>query len=179
MRRKLYTALVAPVLLAFTMGSTDCDSYSTVVVPAADTTVPFALDGVYDQATADWIELQETSVNGVTYHITPGKLVTAVSSGLDSGGTRKVTMATETGWQCCQGNICSNTSSLAAPIVDGQSGGVGSSVSNGVWVGTIIGKLPTCNPGFTLTGYRFAWRTTVEDFHGNKVVSATNQALYP
>lgn len=176
MRRKLCTVLVAPVLLAFTMGSTDCDSYSTVTVPAADTTPPVVLDGVYDQAAASWIVLQG---GGAVYHITPGKLVTAVSSGVDSGGTRKVTMAIETGWQCCQGDICSRTSSLASPIVDSQAGAVGSSVSDGVWVGTIIGQLPVCNPGYALTSYRFAWTTTIEDFHGNKVVAPTNQAVYP
>jgi hypothetical protein len=40
-------------------------------------------------------------------------------------------------------------------------------------------KVTTCNPGYTLTSYRFAWRTQAENFHGGKVTSAMNQIVYP
>jgi hypothetical protein len=179
MRSTFYTALAAPFLLALTMGSTDCQSYTAVTVPAVDTTRPLTLDGVWDPSTAAWVVLKESGTSGVVHHLTPGKLVIAVASGLDQGGTRTVSMAIETGWKCCQGSICSNTISLATPVVDTQPGSIGAPVSDGVYVATVIGTLPTCNPGYTLASYRYAWTTTVEDFHGNRRVSAVNQAFYP
>jgi alpha-tubulin suppressor-like RCC1 family protein len=58
-----------------------------------------------------------------------------------------------------------------APLTDEQTGGVGDSVSNGLWLYRAV-TVPTCPPGFTLYDWQTRWYSEAEDFHGNKVWSA-------
>lgn len=169
---------LAPMLLALTMGSTDCSAFGTVTIPSFDTTPPETADAVWRNN--EYVALGGTMLGGaITYHLSPGETVIAVASGVDEGGVRKVTMSIDRFWKCCQGNICSNTSSSSTPVIGTQSGSVGSVVSDGVYVGSVVGTLPTCNPGYTLKAYRFAWWTMAEDFHGLMRSSPTHQIVYP
>ncbi|HEX7842498.1 MAG TPA: hypothetical protein VF469_33725 [Kofleriaceae bacterium] len=158
------------------MGATDCQYFSSTTVPATDTTPPATWDGVWTNG--DYAALR-ANPGSFIYHIPLGAQVIAVSSGMDDGGVSKVTTATEEGWLCCSGNICSSTGSLSSPTIATQDGSIGSTVSNGVWTGLTVQAHNFCNAGFTLTSYRFAWTTTAEDFHGNKTVGSTQQIVYP
>jgi hypothetical protein len=178
MKNTRQTLLLAPLLLAVTMGSTDCEYFGETTVPASDPSPPTSYDGVWRGGEYVAIGASYAS-SGITYHFTPGQTVIAVSSAIDTEGVRKVTLSGAHSWQCCQGNICSSTSSASTPITDTQSGSVGSTVSNGIWVGQAISQLPTCNSGYTLKHYRFAWTTYAENFYGGKVTSPVHQIVYP
>ncbi len=166
----------APLLLAVTMGATDCEYFTDVVVPSSDSSPPTAYDGVWRGAEYETIRVSGGS--GLTYHIDPGQPVIAVSSAIDPDGLRKLTTSTGVGWTCCQDNLCSHTGGLSVPHVETQAGTVGSTVSSGLWYGIEV-ELPTCNPGYTLTSFAFTWRTEGENFHGGKVTSATHRIVYP
>jgi hypothetical protein len=99
---------------------------------------------------------------------------------MDSGGTTKVTMSPSESWVCCDGDICSITETLSIPIVGTQDGGVGSTVSDGVWVGHAV-KVPAdpCRGRGSLESYRFTWTTTAEDFHGNRTSGSFQAIQYP
>ena len=166
----------APLFLCLTMGATDCQYFYSTTVPATDTTAPATWDGVWTNG--DYVELV-TNPGAFTHHVALGEEVIAVSSGIDDGGVSNVTMATEESWLCCSGNICSDTESLSSPIVATQAGSVGATVSSGVWTGPAVQVIDSCNVGYTLASYRFAWTTTTVDFHGNKTVGARQQIVYP
>jgi hypothetical protein len=166
----------APLLLSVTMGATDCEYYSDVVVPSSDSTPPTAYDGVWRGG--EYQVIRPSGSTGLIFHIKPGQPVIAVSSGIDPQGLRKITMSSDVGWLCCDGDICSSTSSLSVPIVETQAGTVGSTVSSGIWTGQEV-DLPGCNPGYTLESFRYTWTTKAENFHGGKVTSATHQIVYP
>lgn len=173
MRQALFTA---PLMLLLTMGSTDCEHFSNVVVPASDSTPPTAYDGVWRGG--EYEVLRPSGNSGFVYHIDPGETVFAMASAIDPQGLRKLTMSTEGGWTCCSGNICSTSSGLSVPYVETQAGTVGSTVSTGIWHAVEV-KLPTCNPGYTLTSFGFAWTTVGENFHGGTVTSAKHRIVYP
>jgi len=166
----------APLLLSITMGATDCEYFSTTVVPLTDPTPPTTWDGVWKGA--EYQILRSSGNPGFTYHISPGETVFAISSAIDDGGLYKLTMSPDSGWTCCQGNICSGSSGLSAAIIDTQPGTVGSTVSTGIWDYVEV-RLPSCNLGYTLVGYQFKWTTQGQNFHGGKTTSATHKIVYP
>src|SRR5262245_56732743 len=127
MRNKRQVIFFAPLLLAVTMGSTDCEYFSETVVPASDPTPPVAYDGVWRGSEFEVVHV--SGATGLTYHIQPGQKVVAIASAIDPEGLRKLTVSTDWGRRCCQGNICSVTSSLSIPFVETQPGTVGSTVS--------------------------------------------------
>lgn len=167
--------LLAPVLLLLATGYTDCEYFTDVTVPASDTGAPTTYDGV-------WVggEYVDAALAGdsLEYHLAPGQTVLAVSSAIDSGGLRKLKMSTDWGYTCCRGDICSRTQPLSVPKTDEQAGGVGATVSNGLWLYTTV-KLPTCSSGFTLRSYSYSWWTEAEDFHGNRTTGEMQSIVYP
>lgn len=173
------TALaLSPLLLLLCMGSTDCEAYSLVTVPTSDSTAPDTYDGIWWDGEYQDLGSQDASV---VYHITPGEQVIAIGSGLDQGGVKKVVMAPEMSWTCCSGGVCSNTSSIMASITDTQGGGVGSTVSNGLWVGTGV-TMPAaspCNAGWTLKSWSWSWRTTATNYHNKSRTSPLRRIVYP
>lgn len=174
---KTFLAL-SPLLLLLCMGSTDCDAYSDVTVPASDSTPPDTYDGVWWDGSYQELGSQNATV---LYHISPGESVLAISSGLDAGGVKKVVMSPELAWQCCSGNICSNTTSLMASLSDTQPGSVGATVSNGLWVGTEV-KMPAASPcqaGWVLTSWSYSWRTVATNFHNKSRTSPLRRVVYP
>ena len=166
----------APLFLCLTMGATDCQYFSSTTVPATDTTAPATWDGVWTNG--DYVEIANNP-GSFTHHVALGEEVFAISSGIDGGGVSNVTMVTEESWLCCSGNICSDTQSFSSPVVATQAGSVGATVSDGVWTGLAVQAVDSCNAGYTLASYRFAWTTTATDFHGNKTTGATQQIVYP
>jgi len=168
--------LLAPVLVLFATGYTNCNYFSKVTVPATDTGKPTTYDGVW--VNGDYVE---GAIPGqrFDYKITPGQTVLAVSSAIDPGGLRKLTMRSSFQYTCCNGSgICSTTQPSSVPQVEEQAGGVGASVSNGIWLGPDV-TLPSCSSGFTLRSYRFSWFTEAEDFHGNRTIGSSQSISYP
>jgi hypothetical protein len=179
-----YPALFGPMLLLITMGATDCEYFDTVTVPAVDNSAPTVFDGVWLLDLDDY-DVLEPSYSGdvIKYHFVPGEPVFPIGSAIDSGGLKKLTISTEVSWTCCDASktICSNTQSISSPIVETQSGGVGSSVSNGIYSGTAVGpSLPTCS-GSTpvLKSYRFSWTTTGQNFHGGITTGKKHSIVWP
>jgi hypothetical protein len=166
----------SPFLLLLTTGATECQYFSSTTVPAVDTSPPAVLDGVW--INNEFLELVGNP-DSFEHHLGLNQPVVAVASAIDTGGVRKVEMITEVGWSCCSGNICSSTQSLSAPIIATQNGAVGGTVSNGVWTGAGVEFTNPCRSGTSLRGYRFAWQTTAEDFHGNTATGAWQTIRFP
>jgi hypothetical protein len=181
MTKTMYRILASGFLLAVTMGNSECEDFEDVTVPASDSSPPVTLDGVWWES--EWIELEGPS-SAISYHLAPGEEVLAISSAVDSGGLKKLTMSSEVAWTCCtilSPVVCSATQSISAPIVRTQAGVVGSTVSNGLFTGQGVDAitLPSCQAGYVLKSYRFSWRTIGEDFHGNTRTSQKHSILYP
>jgi hypothetical protein len=174
--RARHALLLAPILLLLTTGYTDCQYFTKVTVPASDTGAPTTYDAVWKGG-----EYVEGAIPGqdLEYHITPGETVIALSSAIDSGGLKKLTMYSSFRYTCCNSsNICSVTQPLSVPKTETQPGGVGSTVSNGIWLYSGV-SLPSCSSGFSLRSYTFGWSTEAEDFHGNITRGESQRIVYP
>ena len=177
MRIKKSAMLLSPLVLCLTMGFTECQLFTTTTVPPTDTTPPTTWDAVY--LNGNYVAVSATGSSFV-YHITPGASVLWLSSAIDGGGVSKITTSTSQTVNCCRGSICERSESLSVPVVTTQDGGVGSTVSDGVWWGTAItGPSLDCGDGFTLVSFSFSWFTTAEDFHGNRAVGTSQSIVYP
>lgn len=168
--------LLAPIVGLLATGYTDCKYFTKVTVPSSDTNSPTTYDGVWKGG--DYVE---GAIPGqdFEYHITPGETVLAVSSAIDSGGLKKLTMRSSFRYTCCNSsNICSITQPISVPQTDEQAGGPGSTVSNGLWLYSGV-SLPSCSSGFTLRSYRFGWSTEAEDFFGHKTFGESQAIVYP
>lgn len=178
-----YPYVFAPLLLLLTMGSTECESYQTVTVPSADTTPPSTIDGVWWDGE---YKVLKTGSNVINYHLAPGETsVLAVSSGLDSGGVKRLYMYSNESWQCCLPGptSCTNFTNANLPYSELQPGAVGSSVSNGMWYGVEAKKrstgYPDCPGGKYVNWWKFNWHTRAENFHGQFTIGPTHTIMYP
>lgn len=171
---------VSPLLLLFTMGSTDCDAYSTVTVPASDPTAPDTYDGVWWDDTYEELVSQDANF---TYHLGANASVIAVGSGLDlNGGVKRVDMYPVVTRTCCLAGACTTGTFIKPTITDSQAGSVGSSVSNGVWVGAEVSRaaqVPSCPTGFSLTAWTYRWNTVATNFSNKSRTSPTRKIVYP
>ncbi|HEY4241559.1 MAG TPA: hypothetical protein VGM88_17175 [Kofleriaceae bacterium] len=175
-------------LLELTTGLTDCSEYSTVTVPATDTTRPSTWDGL--MVDDNYVALV-TNPDTHTYNISPGESAFAVSSGLDGGGVAGVSMAASVFWECCLPNDpndpCVEDGQDFAPNVETQNGIDGSQVSNGVYTfQEITGPAtslcttdPNIPPFFThLSWWEFDWTTTTWDFHDNTTTGGMQSVVF-
>lgn len=167
--------LLAPVLLLLATGYTDCEYFGPVTVPASDPTPPTTYDGVYTNG--QYVAGAFTG-QGIEYHMTPGYNVLAVSSAIDDGGVRGLKMNSSYSYDCCMGSTCSRTQPSSVARTDSQAGGVGATVSNGLWLYSVV-ELPSCRSGYTLTHYRYSWWTEAENFHGRRVTGQVQSIVYP
>ncbi|HVK72223.1 MAG TPA: hypothetical protein VM734_02845 [Kofleriaceae bacterium] len=172
--RKLSLCL-APFLLVLATGFTSCDYFDNVTVPASDRRAPDTYDGVYRGS--EYVILSQSN-QSFDYTLAPGVTVMAVSSAIDSGGLKKLTMSTSSASTCCNGDLCRQVQGLTAPKIEEQRGTVGSTVSNGIWLYSSV-KVPTCPDGMTLEWFSFSWRTVAEDFHGNRTTGEWQSISYP
>ena len=161
----------SPLFLCVTMGFTDCQFFSSTTVPAADTQPPTTLDAVWSNG--NYVQVAVNS-GSLLYHIPLGTTVVAVSSAIDDGGVSNVTMMSAEVWQCTAGP---QSGRLSDPIVATQNGGIGSTVSNGVWTGIGV-TTPNCGLD-QLQYYYFIWWTIAEDFHGNTMTGNREIIAYP
>lgn len=94
--------------------------------------------------------------------------VLAISSALDAGGAKKVTMHSNLRYKCCHPSldgVCRNLQETHDPETADQPGGPGSTVSKGVWLYREVGvrTMPRCPVNFRLSQFRFSWFTEGED----------------
>ena len=179
MAKKAHALFLAPVALLLATGATECDAWEDTTVPASDSTAPDVYDAVWYQGTYEEIDVHSQPL---TYHLTPGEEIIALGSGLDSGGVKKISMTRELSWTCCTfGNVCSTSQTSATALTDTQAGGVGSTVSEGMWLGQAVEFDPAglCNNFYWPTSYTFRWRTTAENYHGVKRVGPLRTVQWP
>jgi hypothetical protein len=167
--------LLAPALLLLSTGFTECENFTEVTVPASDTSKPNTYDGVW--IGGQYVSLAATG-NSFQYHIDPGEGVLAISSAIDHSGVKKLEMYSGWRYTCCSGSVCSTSAPLSVPQTEEQAGGIGSTVSDGIWLYAPV-QVPTCSSGFTLSSFGFSWWTVAEDFHGNRSVGRTQSIVYP
>lgn len=167
--------VLAPLLLLLATGYTSCEYFTTVTVPATDAVAPTTYDGVWKNG--DYVA-GALPGQDLEYHLSPGESVLAIASAIDAGGLQRLSMSSTFRYTCCSGSICSTTQPVTVPRTETQPGGIGSSVSNGIWLYSTV-QLPKCQSGFTLSSYSFTWRTEGRDFHGNVTGGQWQRIVYP
>lgn len=181
-----YPYVLAPLLLMVTMGSTDCESFDTVTVPAADTSPPITMDGVWWDGEYKILK-SSSNADAIVYHLGNDESVLAISSAMDSGGLKRLTMNWDKSWTCCNTGAINCTNYFAANYPPGysewQTAVPGQSVSNGIWYGVEAKKpsaaYPDCPGGKYPTKYQFRWWTRGENFHGGTTIGKTHKILWP
>ncbi|WAS90674.1 hypothetical protein [Nannocystis punicea] len=149
-----------------------CDYFSDVTVPAVDTTAPTAYASVWRSEVYE--EISFGTNDPLSFEVDdPTEYYVLIGAGTDGGGVKKLTINSEYSKSCEAwedgDKIVSNTSGLSVPLVKTQTGGVGSTVSNGLWDGPYVrlSDYASCNSGWTLGYVALRWTVIVEDFHGN------------
>lgn len=184
--RLRYPYVLAPVLLMVTMGSTDCESFETVTVPTSDGSPPITMDGVWWDG--DYKVLKaSSSADAIVYHLGSETSVLAISSAIDSGGLRRLTMNWDKSWTCCNTGPTNCSSYFVANYPPGynevQAGSPGQSVSNGIWNGVEAKKpsvgFPDCPGGKFPTSFQFRWWTRGENFFGGTTTGKTHRVVWP
>jgi hypothetical protein len=168
-----------------------CDYFSNVVIPATDTTPPYAVSGVYDIVQNQYVALGATGDSldkpALKYRVTdPTETYMAVGATVDLGGAKSVHVWGQFVWWCRDSH---GTEGLEpGPIVGSntatQNGNVGDTVSDGVWTYLAV-RFDQVEPangcaqnGWTYLYTKFYWFTTSEDFHGNKAYSTGEMDYY-
>jgi hypothetical protein len=104
----------------------------------------------------------------------------ALASAVDFEGARHVHMNWWMSADCCKGHICMHESEgWTGAHEDTQAGGIGSSVSDGIWVYHSVRPQDCCPRTWRPVGFRFAWHTLGEDFHGNTAEGDSGVIVYP
>lgn len=161
-RLLLLCAAVAPSL-----GYTDCNYFSTVTVPAADTSRPVL-------ATRMWIGGVESIQLGWADEVVTDPLDAAsifiAPAVWDGGGARTLDLDQEVTVWCDGDGLGQVTFVNFFHRSTSQSGWPGSSVSTGMYlVGDVfdLTAYDYCGSGFTLSEVDYGWTVTGTDFFGN------------
>jgi hypothetical protein len=157
-------ALIAPLALA-SAGFTECESFDYVVVPPSDPSPPQIFFGLsngdrYERLAQAPVSFEHTDAN---------RQVSAVVSAHDPGGVRRLQVGWSTRRHCSGGDgVGVVISPLVEPEQDSQAGGVGSEVSNGIWLGHWFWpeRMAGCPRGYQLDGVTLEWSAEAENFHG-------------
>jgi hypothetical protein len=158
------------------MGFTDCQFFNNTTVPAFDDQSPSRVDAVWSNG--NYLQIA-VNTDTLLYDLPLGTSVVAVSAAIDNGGVRELETVFNEQKECCiLGSISCITYQLrSGSTVLLQDGSVGSTVSDGIWTGSLV-TAPDCDPGFTLQWYRFAWWTIAEDFAGNTTLGGLSSIQY-
>jgi len=169
---RLIATSLAAVLLAAGTGFTSCNQFHTVTVPSADTTAPWIYNVGYSDLGYEFFQ---------TYRLdSPDDSVIAIGSAMDDGGVRTLEMRWHASASCCANGVCeSHSEPYGGTLADQQTGGVGSQVSNGIWVGRNVRPRDFCGAGWTPSYFHFWWTTTATDFLGNGATKLSGDIVYP
>jgi hypothetical protein len=169
MQRRTLEVLGVVLLCVPASGYTSCTYFSSVVVPATDGVRPMMAARVF----IDGVET--TRVGTITQSVDdPDAIIVAVSAAIDAGGVRSLTMTRRVEVRCHDAGAEPELGQLTVvsftPLRDTQSGTVGSTVSNGLYLVDafrLSDYTNLCAPGFDLVRVTYLWSMTARDFHGN------------
>lgn len=156
-----------PLLAAIPLfGFTNCSYFSTVTVPAQDSAAPIV-------GSRMWIDGEERIDLWSSSHPTAGGIVVAVPFVYDGGGAKTLTVGQTVEVYCYnpQQHLGQITFLHYVNRSASQSGGVGSSVSNGLYLTGDVTDLTAfssqCYAGFQLEEVTYSWSATGTDFANN------------
>lgn len=158
-RKKWLMVSAAPALFAM-MGPTQCQYFGQVTVPAVDTNAPTIGTRMFffgEEELGLWPLYRETSNPNAVFVIYP--------FGYDSGGVRRVELVHSISVRCADQT---GFSIHLVPVVEEQAGGVGSLVSDGIYLdggARRFGELThLCGQVDEIV---YNWGISAEDFNGN------------
>jgi hypothetical protein len=172
--RHTVLVVIASLALLATTGFTQCNEFHAVTVPYSDTTAPWIYNVGYTTTDGNYQFFTEWRLSS------PDDSILAIGSAIDDGGLRRLSMRWTAAVQCCQNNVCEiHSAPFGGVLEDSQAGGVGSVVSNGIWVTKSVKPRDFCVNGWNPTWMDFTWTTHAEDFAGNVTDRAAGHIVYP
>jgi hypothetical protein len=171
---KKYLIPIALYLLC--AANTDCDYFAKVTVPATGGGPPIVYDGVWKNGK------YETLVNhSAPLHLTwfeQDRSPIVVSAARDHSGVRELRTSARTETECCIARqSCQKIVTARPELVATQAGGVGASVSNGLYNFDVVSR-PVCPAGYSVTSFSYYWVTDAVDFHGARTVGPERSVIY-
>lgn len=162
--------IIRSILFALAGSASGCDYFDDVTVPATDTKKPTAVAAVWQAD--EYLAFSSGTSQPLLFEVDPDEGYVMIGAGMDSGGTKKITISRGYQTSCINGGFIETAEVALPPIVKTQPGGVGQEVSNGIWDGelVVLSDFLTCSAGSTPTQVDLTWTVTAEDFHGNKQV---------
>ena len=163
------------VVLALTSG---CEFWSTVTVPAVDTTPPVAATRLLEIGGAGYDDLGFGDYDGASLTTSnPNRKFMLIAAAWDPEGARKVTMSRHFVRQCVNVNTgIGALQNFSYPQeVYTQPGGPGSVVDDGVWTGVYVDLRDwlTC-PGSTSFDWgMMTWTVVAENYSGLTAIHGT------
>jgi hypothetical protein len=158
-----------------------CEYFSQVTVPINDTNPPEAWSTVYDVVAGKHVA-SGVRTSQATYTVKDDRATyLAIGAAMDNGGAKRVTIQGNARVDCTNGQgIASTQYQHFGQEQAEQSGGVGSTVDNGVFTYYAVrfDQIVHCSPGFHVESASFSWVTLAEDFHGNRAVGAGGVITY-
>ncbi len=157
------------LLVAGALSASGCEYFSDVTIPSTDNTAPLTYAGVW--RSGNYLATSLNSNPALNFQVSSlDDYYIFFGAGIDSGGTRRITISREVQRLCVNGSIAQQQTFTLTPIVRTQSGSPGNTVSNGIWDGPYmrLRDYASCNPGYTLSSVSYIWHTTSEDFAGNQ-----------
>ncbi len=170
MRRLILLSLVLPLF-----GYTNCQYFSDVTVPATDTQPPLAISSIV----VDGVQQNSFTPIQEVYHDL--RFVIAMASIFDQGGARAMEMLQSAQVSCGRGSLGQTVFVDMAPLRDEQTGTVGSTVKNGIYLFTpvdLAAYARLCGSGFTVREIRYGWSIRGTDFIGNTVSAPGGSIVY-
>jgi hypothetical protein len=169
-----------PLLLLVPAFGFECEYFDPVVVPAVDSYPPVL-------ATRAWINGEEYLHLGPVEEYVDGAGDIVIAPGMwDSGGAEILTVE-QTLWIYCHDDdvdpeLGQQTEIWFYPLQASQSGGVGSTVSNGLFVVGNVTDLSGydwyCYEGFELEEVVYEWSIVGRDFAGNQAEMDGGMIIY-
>lgn len=160
--------LFAPLLLVVPAFGFTCEYFDPVTVPATDTNPPTL-------ATRYWVAGVEHLALWPVDETTSNPSIVVAPAMLDSGGAQRLDVAQDLYIRChdddADPELSQETHIWFFPRSATQSGSVGSSVSNGLYLVGDVSDLSDyewyCDSGFDVVEVEYVWSITGRDFHGN------------
>lgn len=164
-----HALFLVPLMLPL-LGFTNCQYFSPTTVPTSDTTVPIAVPSLMMDGQ------QQIRFGALSVTTNELKDFFAIAAIYDTGGARSVVMNQGMTIRC-SGNGLGKIIHVdfANPPSDRQSGGPGSTVSNGIYVWSYIdfeAQAALCGAGFVASRIDYGWTFSGDDFFGNRATGS-------
>jgi len=172
LRTKL-AVLAVPALMAV-MGPTNCDYFSTVVVPATDTTEPLVGTRFF------FFGEEQIELSPIEYEThDPDASFVVYPFVYDTGGARRISVGHGITVHCVDGP---GVALDFAPVVEQQAGQVGSAVKNGIYVQSVAMKfgdyVDECGDVDDVEAIEYGWAILGRDFAGNETYAPGGHVVF-